>query len=448
MIPLIVLSVFLITFFPIHGATPEIIFSTSAAALNKVGAVGAIRLNQQFANSTILNDYTGTEGTVQYKIHNSTYKQDLIMPQQIQMFIYDGRSDTEMKWVNLSGSAIMNIDYEISTVKGTSQVKVSYADGYAQVSFTMLKNQDGRPYAIEIGDLVLAKEKISVSFNGSETDDIKNLLTPILVDKALIEFKTYMQKAIENEGNNLNQQLAQMPMDLRLYKSVYEHFSLFDDPIAQSNYYITKMDAFAFSINQTAPNITVESKPLPLFDPNNGKDIHMFISEALFQNILDTKYAAGELSHKYVTSFLGRIIGMNCYATRSPNFVIMNKLNVDGSGQCNLTYQGPNNQYALAIAFDLNYEMNLTIVNSTLYLTINNQASGLSNVRILGPTPSELLWLAKIFNTLFGAVTNVINSILGTNGINLAKLFPGPILNIERYPKENHVAIYFNIGSF
>ena len=123
----------------------------------------------------------------------------------------------------------------------------------------------------------------------------------------------------------------------------------------------------------------------------------------------------------------------------------MNKLSIDSSGQCNITYIGLNRQYLLSIAFDVKYEFNISIINSTLFLSINNQTSGLSDVRMLSPFANELVWLKGLFNSLFMGVTNAINLILKNNGINLGRFFPFPLKNIYKSFKTDYIATYFDL---
>ena len=303
MISLVLLNLFLIIIFPIHGATPEAILTFSKKCIDKASFIVSLRLNQQF-KSNPLQDYSGQAGKVKYSIHNSTFQQDLIQPPQIEFTFFEDQSNTQMKWVNLSGSAIMNIDYEITPAKGTSKVQASYSGAYSLVALTIQKDIDGRPKAIETGDLTLSNDQISLSFNGTDTDLIKGPLTPILTAIVVSEFKDFMQKVIQEQGDILNQNFSQIPLDNQVYKTIYMHSSLLEDPKAKSDYYISKIDAFSFYINQTNSNKTVESKTLPLLDPSISSDVQLFVSSAFFQNILDTQFAAGMLSHEYQTSFL------------------------------------------------------------------------------------------------------------------------------------------------
>ena len=173
MIPLILLNVLLIIISPIQSATPDAVVAISQAGMNKGVKMMPMNINEQFKKPFSFQDYSGTVGTIAYSIHDSTYYQNMINGSQIEVTLTDGQRAVQMKWSNLRGYAIMNIDYTITLTSGKATVLAGFNWAYALVSLDIQKDVDGKPKATETGNLVLTEDQIVLSFNGTDTSLIE-----------------------------------------------------------------------------------------------------------------------------------------------------------------------------------------------------------------------------------------------------------------------------------
>lgn len=444
MITLLLLNTLLILSFSIQASTPDIVVSLSKSGLNKIKEIEINRINQDLKEYAFQN-YSYSNNALKYTLFNSTYQQALIQSFQVELTLLDNLNVVQINMNNLSGIAKINIEYENDLIKAISTGNVTYQGTTADIEIKILKDLNGRPTIQATGNINPNLDQININFDENNYLDYLQPLKPSISSYFISKLSKYVDQTIQNEVEAINKNLSQLSQNYQIYKSVYEYFSLYEDPSIQNDHINAKIDSYSYYENQSFINKDIISSNLPLLDPNNTNDAQFFLSDSFFQNILDTSYEAGLLSKNYIIYYLGRTFNLSCFATRSPNFTIMDQLNLNGSGQCNITHTSPLKTFYFPIAFDFYYELNMTIDNSTIHFRVNEATSGLSNIRLILSVPIELVWFNNTFNSLFAVFTTTLNNFLGANGIPLSRLLEMPFSNINLSFRKDYISIYFDI---
>lgn len=362
-----------------------------------------------------LPDTSGGNAFMSFRAYNIYINVNPIDPSQIDLqFLGDSQLKFSGKSLGMKGDAV--VQGRFLFISKTSGIKI-FVKNVAFSTIIALKAVRDRPnVVVESFNLEMSGDNIYIQFESGFLNKIiefiVNLLRGFIARKVTSIIQSSVPPAI---NNNINPILNKLPLDIQITEEVWMKYMFSYAPVIRNGYLLTKIVAYMHPRGDPRPPPGA-IRWMPEFDASSHRGVQFFVSDFIVSSALTTAHSLGLLAANVSSKVANRTVSMNCSITDTPVFTFNKAIEAKAKGTC---YVSLDNDSRPKFQFTAEAQLVLVenITNATIYFRAEKLALTKLEFKVIQPV--DISWFKNAMNQVIMVILQVVNEILGKQGIPL-----------------------------
>jgi hypothetical protein len=314
----------------------------------------------------------------------------------------------------MGGSAHIHAKWHFISKSMDADVGVKNAGFACQFS---LLSVNGKPnIKVDSVQIHLSGGDISIHIHGGIIEKLLEFLANLLKGHFLGQIIGQLQSKLPAELTaEVNKILNTLPTDIDIGQGLAIKYSFPYAPFVRQDYLFTGISAYVHPKNNPNPP-PYEPADIPEFDAANPKGIQFFLSEYIVKSSLDASFSVGLMVLNFEKDMLGHHIKMSCKATKSPDFLFVNAIDVKVAAQCDVLLDNdPKTKFILLAEVHVNLKE--YVKQAVIFFSITK--AEFTKLEFKQENPVDIEWFKNGINAILDVIKEIVNNDLGQRGIPL-----------------------------